>query len=319
MCPSANALRAFWEDVKSTPQYLSHPIRGRLNHESLAIPISVHGDGTPITGLGKAWGKLMDIWSWSSLVASGPTELSYLVIFMLLEAVQTSGAAGKTLLYIFRKLKWSLEHLWLGTWPEVDELGNPMPEGSPTGLLAGGHYACVRGLIGDLDYMFKHLGMPNYNILDGPCGWCVCNSTTAPWWDFRKNAEGVKRTHTIATWRAMGRQNDHPLFNVPGVSILTVKPDWMHIKYLGLDKILYGSVLFCLTRYVFIGEPAQNLANIQKYIFDIYKRDKVKTRFSHIKVSMFSNKAKAKLRGKAAEIKCLGPVLLEIWKNESRD
>ena len=70
---------------------------------------------------------------------------------------------------------------------------------------------------------------------------------------------------------------------------------------------------------MFIGEPAQNLAKIQKDIFEIYKRDKVKTRFSHIKVSMFSNKAKAKLRGKAAEIKCLGPVLLEIWKNESRD
>ena len=61
---------------------------------------------------------------------------------------------------------------------------------------------------------------------------------------FPKNAEGLKRTHTIATWRAMGHQNGHPLFNVPGVSILTVKPDWMHIKYLGLDKK-------CMAQYCF--------------------------------------------------------------------
>eukprot|EP00959_Pyramimonas_sp_CCMP1952_P450633 9435229-Pyramimonas_sp.AAC.1 len=73
---------------------------------------------------------------------------------------------------------------------------------------------------------------------------------------------------------AMGHQKEHPLFKVPGVTILKVKPDWMHIKYLGLDNKLYGSVLFCLTRYVLIGDPAQNMATIQKNSFDIYKRDK---------------------------------------------
>eukprot|EP00959_Pyramimonas_sp_CCMP1952_P315498 6603338-Pyramimonas_sp.AAC.1 len=95
-----------------------------------------------------------------------------------------------------------------------------------------------------------------------------------PWWDFRKNAECLKHTHIIATWMAMGHQKEHPLFKAPGDAILTVKPDWMHIKYLDLDNTLHGSVLFCLTRYVLIGDPAQNMATIQKYIFDIYKRDK---------------------------------------------
>ena len=35
------------------------------------VPISLHGDGTPVSGIGKAWSKSVDIWSWTSLVARG--------------------------------------------------------------------------------------------------------------------------------------------------------------------------------------------------------------------------------------------------------
>eukprot|EP00959_Pyramimonas_sp_CCMP1952_P173641 3628440-Pyramimonas_sp.AAC.1 len=61
------------------------------------------------------------------------------------------------------------------------------------------------------------------------------------------------------------------------------------------------------------GSPEENLEKLQGEVFELYTSDKVKTRFSILKLPMLSLKAKGDLRGKAAEIKCLGPVLLKVW------
>lgn len=55
-------IKRFWKSVRSGAQYMTHPIRLIDGHEEWAIPIKLHGDGTPVTGLGKSWGKIMDIW-----------------------------------------------------------------------------------------------------------------------------------------------------------------------------------------------------------------------------------------------------------------
>ncbi|CAK0838465.1 unnamed protein product [Prorocentrum cordatum] len=43
---------------------------------------------------------------------------------------------------------------------------------------------------------------------------------------------------TEAQWRAQGMDACNPVFQLPGVSILTCAPDWMHVKHSGLDKRL---------------------------------------------------------------------------------
>ena len=48
ICPSMAVLRKFWNDVKDSKQYKNHPIRFREHHERLAVPICIHGDGTPV-------------------------------------------------------------------------------------------------------------------------------------------------------------------------------------------------------------------------------------------------------------------------------
>jgi len=40
---------------------------------SVAVPVSLHGDGVPITGAGKAWVKMCTAFSWASMMASGST------------------------------------------------------------------------------------------------------------------------------------------------------------------------------------------------------------------------------------------------------
>ena len=34
----------------------THPVRERTNFRTHCIPLSIHGDGTPVVGVGKAWG-----------------------------------------------------------------------------------------------------------------------------------------------------------------------------------------------------------------------------------------------------------------------
>ena len=50
-----------------------HPVRNLPNFRRRAIPLSLHGDGVPVTGVGKSWGESMDIYSWNSLLGSGST------------------------------------------------------------------------------------------------------------------------------------------------------------------------------------------------------------------------------------------------------
>ena len=63
----------FWAAMQGTPQLVGHPVLGIPDYNTCAIPLSLHGDGVPITGVGKSWGKSMDVWSWCSLLASGRT------------------------------------------------------------------------------------------------------------------------------------------------------------------------------------------------------------------------------------------------------
>ena len=45
--------------------------------ESKTVPLALHGDGTPVSGIGKAWSRLMDIYSFTSLMAAGATLFFY--------------------------------------------------------------------------------------------------------------------------------------------------------------------------------------------------------------------------------------------------
>ena len=69
----AGEVEKFWEAMQGNPQLVDHPVLDIPGYQSCVIPLSLHGDGVPITGVGKSWGKSMDVWSWCSLLASGRT------------------------------------------------------------------------------------------------------------------------------------------------------------------------------------------------------------------------------------------------------
>ena len=68
---------------EGSPQFQSNPtLAGRVL--SKMLPLTIHGDGTPVCGAGKSWSKMGDFFSWSCmLMTSGHSQLTRFLIFMV--------------------------------------------------------------------------------------------------------------------------------------------------------------------------------------------------------------------------------------------
>ncbi len=110
---------------EGSPQWLQHPVRW-LGIDKM-VPLTLHGDGTPCAGVGKAWGKVADFFSWASILATaGHSELVRFLIFVVHAHLRCAKATHNTLDVVFGMMRWSLEVLMDGRWPALDWLGNPI-------------------------------------------------------------------------------------------------------------------------------------------------------------------------------------------------
>ena len=110
----------FWKSVSGSQHFAAHPVRHRENFEERCIPLKIHGDGTPVTGLGKGWGKLVDIFSVSSLLICVPTVLRNLMMFLIFQHLQCRDPDHCTLDVFYKQLIWSFKTCWLGKKPKWD-------------------------------------------------------------------------------------------------------------------------------------------------------------------------------------------------------
>ena len=68
--PDAETLGIFWDSMAAHPQMVGHPIAARPDFRSRCIPLGLHGDDVPITGIGKIWVSKMTLshffrcWRW---------------------------------------------------------------------------------------------------------------------------------------------------------------------------------------------------------------------------------------------------------------
>ena len=250
----------FWDDMQTSPLFASHPVQHRADYAKLGIPIGIHGDAVPVTGVGKSWCKSVESFSWSSVLAQGQTLDTMFYMYGVFTGLISRTADANTLDVAFRIMCWSLYWLYEGKWPDRDPWDRVYRPGSAEGQkapspLADGHFACIWVIKGDLEWFGKTLKLPWFSSAK-PCCFCPAESTagsTLCWSDFRK----TKQTWLGAAWTPddwrVAFPNLHRLFGLPGVSILTVAPDWMHGKHLGTDQYVYGSILHCLVYEIMPG------------------------------------------------------------------
>jgi hypothetical protein len=109
------------------------------NWKSRFIPIFLHGDGTPITGIGKTWSKSSQIWNWGSLLARGSTVEVVFWIWSCYKVYLTDPARKR----FWKIFVWSLRAMQRGLWPSSNWDGSDWAPGSVDAVRAG------KPLVGD--------------------------------------------------------------------------------------------------------------------------------------------------------------------------
>ena len=67
---SAETIPKFWEQMQGHPALEEHPLLEREDRWTKCVPFSMHSDGVPVAGIGKSWGKSVDIISWKSCLTT---------------------------------------------------------------------------------------------------------------------------------------------------------------------------------------------------------------------------------------------------------
>eukprot|EP00969_Alexandrium_andersonii_P108757 4798276-Alexandrium_andersonii.AAC.1 len=61
------------------PSWEGHPLASRGSWDK-CVPLGIHGDSVPVSGISRKWAKSVLVISWQSLVASGSTlDFVYLI------------------------------------------------------------------------------------------------------------------------------------------------------------------------------------------------------------------------------------------------
>ncbi|CAE7809930.1 unnamed protein product [Symbiodinium sp. CCMP2592] len=196
----------------------------------------------------------------------------------------------------------------------------PLMTSKATGFLAiyeCGYSAMLFSFVGDLDYYFTVLGLPNSRAVNGPCTLCAAQKFgPRSWMDFSPGAEWRQSCFTAEGWFESSQRTSCPLFSLPHVSGLNLAYDWMHCKYLGVDQYMYAALMVLLTHYVMLGAtPLENLRALWRDLKTEYERQQTPIRFRYLtSLRMFVRlRGSPKLRGKAAEIKYLAGPFAAVW------
>ena len=116
-------------------------------------------------------------------------------------------------------------------------------------------------LAADLDFHASFYGAPRSTSAN-PCFCCPIGQKNSPLPlnDFRVAPVPAPWMHQIRNvLYFLANPSAHPLLNWGPVTMLTLALDWMHCKYLGSDKLLYGGVLHVIIYKLLSGTAQENM------------------------------------------------------------
>ena len=122
MAPSAERLAEFWATNSSHPAFEARNLAQIPDYQRICVPIALHGDDVPITGVGKSWCQLLTVFSWTSLCGFGNTQEAQWFIWGCWEKLRSisDNLSEDTLACFFQVLVWSFRWLQRGVWPDSD-------------------------------------------------------------------------------------------------------------------------------------------------------------------------------------------------------
>ena len=320
-------LRAFWCAVCSAddPQMLQHP----LHHDprlwwDLAIPITLYGDATRYSTK-----ESMEFTCWSPLLLRKTrTWSSHFVAACWPKSAQ---AGKETWTAIWRALAWSMDAMFRGQHPITRHDDLPFEPDSWSAIRAGqpltrgGFFGVVHRVCGDLAWFQTQLDIPQLAPSAAKmCLFCEADRSDHPFKDVSEQAQWK----TTVRRGLQPKPSLHPIFSIPGVGHHSVALDAMHVLDLGVLQHTLGNILHTLC-YDDVGSPwgsdaKTRLEHIWVRIQELYTLERTSTRFSNLELATFTNPSAPNsdfpcLKGKAAETRCMLPILKTLFEEQLRD
>lgn len=348
-CFAPSQCKAFWDQVhESDPRLHDSPVAWEKaskvweKRKHKTVPLWLHGDGVEFSTdslLLFSFGGCLNGLKQSQASGSGLKEnqqagglkQSHVMDAAFYVAGWPKSATHQdTWTEIFSILSWSFKALWLGQHPSKDWKGQPV-----TGIMAqmAGKPLTkdklrfyVWNYLGDLEYFANILKLPHWGK-HAFCWWCDCHRQQkgkSPW-DFR-SAPGWQLKQP-AKLKAEPPSNHKLLTDIPG-GLVAYRPaiDLLHTVDLGVSQRIVGSILFtwCFHSGATKTEASKNLRSLWDTIQAKYKTMKVSERFTNLTLSQFINVDKVNtavplLKGKAAEVRHLVPVLASVAWNKAQE
>jgi hypothetical protein len=93
--PSPADATSFWEEqvLAGSPRLVENPMLTVDDWKNKFVPLTLFGDGVPVTGVGKSWGKSMDSWNFKSALAKGSTTAISMLIVAIFVCSTVDGLA----------------------------------------------------------------------------------------------------------------------------------------------------------------------------------------------------------------------------------
>lgn len=287
----------FWNqmDWDNNPQiHESISFFGSIDFDKeVVVPLLLHGDGAPHTETDS-----LLVLSMRSILSEQNVSLSQ----FLLMALPKSCMVASSLDRVWQMLVWSFNALAMGVHPDKDVDGrsySTMPcksaEEERRFLLAGkplGGSMKIRCIImvvaGDIEWFCSQFGFP-YAMANNPCPYCKADNlrvnSQRPFTDFRSNAKW--KTTVLKPHELKAKYGNHPLMQVMGVNVFSIKLDTLHLVDLGVAAHTFGNLLFEIMEDSLVGNRTTSLQELNKLVADAYESLKipVKNRVGALKLS----------------------------------
>ncbi|CAK8992493.1 Uncharacterized protein SCF082_LOCUS3127 [Durusdinium trenchii] len=266
-------LETFWAQMSKHPACENHQLLLEPGYARKTIPVHIHGDCVPCTGIGKVWSKGLLALHWTSALSNGSSKTNCFSLFTVFEKLVAHGENG-TVDRLFDLLSWSFNAMFHGVWPATDFQGKEYLPGSAAHKragppLAGGSRCCVAGTLGDLEYTRVFLRLPRWSSAENCCSLCLASKR--PHW--RQDAAWTTTTWRPDTWRVWRNKSTSSIFKIIGVTACSIAADFMHSKYLGADQYIYiyASIMFIIIYILLPSTPEQNTLTMWEFIRAYYK------------------------------------------------
>eukprot|EP00971_Amphidinium_carterae_P348336 6490439-Amphidinium_carterae.1 len=119
-------LQSFWASMSATHWVTERGITEQEGYERHCIPLKVFGDGVAVIGVGKSWGRSVNVVSVQPFLNRDPTIISHAIIGCWWKKRQ----CATTLDVLWDIVSWSFAQMEKGVWPRVDWRGREFQVGT---------------------------------------------------------------------------------------------------------------------------------------------------------------------------------------------